>query len=415
MPGKRSIFLALVAVAAAVSVPGRAQAGDLKIILPRRSEPTTVQRLNREGVEAIRKGQYQKAEGTFYKAYLIDPDDPFTLNNLGYISELQGKIERAQRFYALATQQASDAVIERASARQLEGRGMRQAVTSLRDVPMQINRSNVAAMQLLSGGLPVEAELLLQKTLALDPQNAFTLNNLGVAKEAEGDLEAALKYYTEAENSYSSEPVIVTLDRTWRGKPVTEMADDNARKVRGRIQNAVTAESQAAMLTLRGVSAINRNDSHDASQDFLRAYSLDPNNAFSLNNLGYLAEMDGDLETAEFFYGKARKAQNVNARVGLATRRSVEGMRLFAVVNDSRQKVEAGIEEKSAVRRRQSGPVELKRRDHQPLDEPEQPVQPPLPHSSLPSPQSPDPQSPGSAPSASQPPISWPAQSNANF
>jgi hypothetical protein len=30
--------------------------------------------------------------------------------------------------------------------------------------------------------------------------------------------------------------------------------------------------------------------------------------AFSLNNRGYVAEMDGDLETAQFFYGKARKA-----------------------------------------------------------------------------------------------------------
>jgi hypothetical protein len=37
----------------------------------------------------VRKKQYEKAEAIFYKAYLYDPTDPFTLNNLGYISELR--------------------------------------------------------------------------------------------------------------------------------------------------------------------------------------------------------------------------------------------------------------------------------------------------------------------------------------
>ena len=45
-----------------------AQAGDLKITIPKRSKLTPVQRLNREGVEAIRKHNYSKAEQSFYKA-----------------------------------------------------------------------------------------------------------------------------------------------------------------------------------------------------------------------------------------------------------------------------------------------------------------------------------------------------------
>ena len=55
------------------------------------------------------------------------------------------------------------------------------------------------------------------------------------------------------------------------------------------------------MLTLRGVSATNQNDWSTAKQDFLQAYSLDSDSAFSLNNLGYVAEKDGDLETAQFY------------------------------------------------------------------------------------------------------------------
>ena len=77
-------------------------AGDLKITLPKRSKLTPVQRLNQEGVEAVQKHHYEKATALFYKAYLYDPDDPFTLNNLGYISELNGQVDRAQHFYDMA-------------------------------------------------------------------------------------------------------------------------------------------------------------------------------------------------------------------------------------------------------------------------------------------------------------------------
>ena len=73
-------------------------AGDLRINLPKRTEATPVQKLNREGVKEIQRHRLDRAEKLFYRAYLIDPDDPFTLNNLGYISELQGKVERAQRY-----------------------------------------------------------------------------------------------------------------------------------------------------------------------------------------------------------------------------------------------------------------------------------------------------------------------------
>src|SRR5205823_9212799 len=51
----------------------------LRITLPKRSKPTPVQKLNREGVNAVNKHDYEKAKKLFYKAYLIDPNDPLTL------------------------------------------------------------------------------------------------------------------------------------------------------------------------------------------------------------------------------------------------------------------------------------------------------------------------------------------------
>ena len=185
--------------------------------------------------------------------------------------------------------------------KQLEGKPVSYAFNSLKDVPMRVNRMNVEAIQLLSQDRNFEADSLLRQALTLDPRNPFTLNNLGVAEEATGDYPSALKYYDSAADSHSSEPIVVTLNNRSRGKPVSQVAAESARQLRERMQNVNTAEQRAAMLTLRGVSAANQNDWSAAKQDFLQAYSLDSDSAFSLNNLGYVAEREGDLETAQFY------------------------------------------------------------------------------------------------------------------
>src|SRR6202522_4046500 len=137
------------AIATAVSWAPCAHAGDLKITVPRRSRLTPVQKLNQEGVEAIRKHGYEKAESLFYKAYLLDPDDPFTLNNLGYISEIQGQVDRALSFYSLAGQEVTDAAIAKASLPRLKGRTLKEAL-AIPDMELQINHDNVEAVRLLA-------------------------------------------------------------------------------------------------------------------------------------------------------------------------------------------------------------------------------------------------------------------------
>ena len=358
-----------------------AHAGDLKIYLPRRSKLTPVQRLNREGVEAIRKNNLDKAKSLFYRAYLFDPDDPFTLNNMGYISELEGQAEQARNFYTLAGKLGTDAVVDKASAPHMEGQTFLSVLSNTHDVPMEVNRSNVAAVRLLSEGRAPEAEQILRHALNLDQKNPFTLNNLGVTKEAEGDFEGALKYYSAAADLHSEERVIVSQSGAWRGKPISEMAAETVKRLSQRIQTVGAPEERAGLLNLHGVAALNRNDRQAAAKAFQQAYQLDPNSAFTLNNLGYLAEMDGDLETAQVFYEKARTAQDAKDRVGLATRQSAEGLKLFQVAEDSNQSVGVKIGEQSAARRRETGPIELKRRDGKPVDEPSPPdaAQPAMP------------------------------------
>jgi Flp pilus assembly protein TadD len=349
-----------------------AQAGDLKITLPKRSHLTPIQRLNREGVEALRRHNYEKAETLFYKAYLFDPDDPFTLNNLGYIAELQGQVDRAQRFYELAGQQATDAVIDQSTSRRLEGRSLKEALV-VPDLPRQINRDNVEAMGLFSQGRAPEADLLLQATLRSDPKNIFTLNNLGVAKEMEGESKEALKYYDAASAIPSNAAAVVTMNQSWRGKPVAEMTAQNGKALRSRMEKQDQLDAEVAEFNLRGVSAANRNDLNTAIKDFRRAYSLNPNNAFALNNIGFVSEIEGDRETAEFFYDSAQKAGGATQKIGLATRRSAEGSKLSQVAADSDTRVEDKVKQDREVGRRQHEPIVLRRRDNSLVEEPATP------------------------------------------
>jgi tetratricopeptide (TPR) repeat protein len=357
----------IVTIAALAGIAPHAWAsGVVKITLPRRSELTPVQRLNREGVEAVNKRNYEKAAALFYKAYLYDPADPFTLNNLGYISEFQGELERAQKFYALASEQGSNANIDRSNAKLLVGKPMQYAFQSLQNSPMQVNRMNVDAMDLLAAGRRFESVAMLQKALALDPRNPFTMNNLGVAEESVGDYDTALKFYGSAAGTNSKETVVVTADRAWRGRPVSTMAAANAGRLEERMKNVTSAKAHAAMLALRGVTASNGNDLASAKEDFLHAYELDPASAFSLNNRGFVAEMDGDLESAEFFYEKALRAGDAGALVGVATQRDAEGKKLLTVAASSDRQIDTEIDKYSQERRRETGPVELTPRGNNP-------------------------------------------------
>ncbi len=351
--------LAIIALAAGLSAEPCAAKDQLELKIPLRSKTSPVQQLNREGVEAVRKNNYERAEALFYKAYLYDPADPFTLNNLGYVAELQGQVARAQQYYRLATEQGCDAPIDMSSMASLKGKPMGAAYAAIQDLPMRVNRSNVDAMALVAEGMDFEAVGLLQDALKLDPRNPFTMNNLAVADEGLGDFDNALKYYDQVAELHSSEHVTVTEDRDWRGKSISAMAKASAKRLRQRMDLMDPGELAAAKYNVLGVYAENENQWATARQDFLRAYSLDPNSAFSLNNRGYVAEMDGDLETAQFFYEKAWKADDAQARVGLATNRYANGKRLITVATDSDGKVDEALDVYHQERREQTGPVEL--------------------------------------------------------
>ena len=359
---------------------------DVRISIPKRTKPTPVQKLNQEGVRELQKHEYKKAKATFYKAYLIDPNDPFTLNNLGYIAELEGQADRAERYYSLAQAQGSDAIVYKSTERAAVGKPVDQIAGNAADNKMQVNRINVAAIGLLQKDQAPQADLELQKALKLDPTNPFTLNNLGYAREKEGELEQAYRFYSEAANQHSDTPIVVSMRRSWRGKPISEIAAANANKVQNVMEHEQSVSAKVARLNTRGVAAINRNDYKLAKQYFQEAYKLDPRNAFALNNMGYLAELDGDKETADFYYDKAREADQSSMKVAYASRKDVEGMKLASVANDSDDAVNKAIDEAAALRREEGGPVVLRYRNNQPVMEPAIPPRPIQPANPTPEP-----------------------------
>jgi len=330
----------------------QAEEKTLRISIPKRSKPTPVQALNRDGVKAVEKRDYSKAKKLFYKAYLLDPDDPFTLNNLGYIAELEGDVDRAQRFYQLSQDQKSQATVDRASNDDIKGKTVADVAGHAQTGNVQSNVLNVQAISLLNKDRVAEADAILQKALRIDPRNPFTLNNMGYTKEKEGELEAAINYYRAAADSNSDEPVIVTVNKSWRGRPISKVAASNAKKVQSALEKEDSTEAKVARLNQRGVSALNRNDRTEALKYFTQAYKLNPEDAFALNNMGYVAELNGDRESANFYYGKAREADNHERHVTLATRAEDEGKKLEEVAGNNDGKTEASLQAQQELNRR---------------------------------------------------------------
>ena len=354
-----------------------AHAQQVRIPLPKKSKFTPVQQLNRDGVAALKKHDISKAKRLFYKAYLIDPNDPFTLNNLGYVSELEGSRERAERYYDQAKANTSEAVIDRSTNQEAQGKTVASVAGHTAEGPMKVNELNSEALGLLNRDRAPEADVVLQAALKLDPKNPFTLNNMGFAKEKEGELESAIRYYDSSAATGSREPIVIAFNKSWRGKPISEVAEQNAEKSRKELSKSQDMQARVARLNLRGVSAMNRNDRKVARDSFEQAYKMDPKNSFALNNMGYLAELEGDTETAQSYYEQAQRAERARQKVMVSTRPEVEGQTVGHVAEESTTLVQSSFEAKAEARRRSGAPPALRTRDNRIIIEPKTKPKPP--------------------------------------
>ncbi|MBZ5505058.1 MAG: hypothetical protein LAO78_06190 [Acidobacteriia bacterium] len=347
-----------------------AGAQQVRIPLPKKSKYTPVQALNRDGVAALKKRDIGKAKRLFYKAYLIDPNDPFTLNNLGYVAELEGSLDRAQRYYDQAQANTSEAIVDKSTAEEMQGKTVATVAGHTAEGAMKVNGLNSEALGLLNRDRAPEADVVLQQALKLDPNNPFTLNNMGFAKEKEGELEEAIRYYDRSAATGSREPIVIAFNKSWRGKPISEVAARNADDSRKELSKSQNLQDRVARLNVRGVSAMNRNDRKTARDNFQQAFKLDPNNSFAINNMGYLAELEGDKETAQSFYQQAQRAERARQKVMVSTRPELEGQTSGQVAEQSSTLVESSFAARAAARRRSGASPTLKTRDNHDVVEP---------------------------------------------
>ena len=358
--------------ALAISCAGQTFDRTLKIPLPGRNASEPTQKLNREGVAELKHGHREKAKKLFYRAYLLDPQDPFTLNNLGYIAELDGDADRALKYYALAAKDPTDAIITQSSDPALKGKPLAAAFEQVQTADQQLSKLNEQSVVLMEHGEVFAALNLLRSSMPQHPDDPFLLNNMGYALESVGDLDGALRAYSAAASVRSNRKVIVTPREKWRGRPISEVAAANAAAISEQIAKGEGAEASAARLNLRGVAALNDNHPAQAKEFFLQAYQKDPDNAFTLNNLGYLSEMGGDWETAQVYYTAARSGHDAKGKVSYSTRREAEGQKLDSLAVDNQSGVENTLEAMQAARRRGTSPsVGLIRRDNSPRGIPE--------------------------------------------
>jgi hypothetical protein len=158
---------------------------------------------------------------------------------------------------------------------------------------------------------------------------------------------------------HSDERVFLTPIKKWRGKPISEVAARSASAVREALAKGEDTETRVARLNLRGVSALNHAATGDAQKYFFDAYRLDPSNAFTLNNIGYIDELNGDRESAEMYYDAARTAEQANDRVTYSTRSDAEGRKIGSLAGTNQGDVNATLKAIQQRKRRVRRPIQL--------------------------------------------------------
>ena len=125
---------------------------------------------------------------------------------------------------------------------------------------------------------------------------------------------------------------------------------------------------QVNRMNFEAIRLLSQDRAAEAEGVLQQALALDPHNTFTLNNMGYVAELNGDRESADFYYAKAKQADNHERHVTLASRPEDEGKKLVEVADRNDAKAEASIRaEQELNRRRGKGPVLKERNSRRPV------------------------------------------------
>jgi Flp pilus assembly protein TadD len=68
-----------------------------------------------DGIDALVQGDVEKFKAEIRSAYQMDPDDPYVMNNMGVVYEIEGNREKAREMYKKAAQNAGNLVVNKSS------------------------------------------------------------------------------------------------------------------------------------------------------------------------------------------------------------------------------------------------------------------------------------------------------------
>jgi len=148
------------------------------------------------------KGMFKEAEIEFARAISLDSEDPFTLNNMGKLLMLQGRIDEALKYLEKALSVKPDYAFAHYNMGKVyrERKEYASAIWhfffSLKYEPDDVYAMNSLGRTFLLAGLPEQARDTFEKVLReKDAADPYAIFGLGETYEALEELEKALASY----------------------------------------------------------------------------------------------------------------------------------------------------------------------------------------------------------------------------
>jgi len=243
------------------------------------------------------------------------------------------------------------------------------------DTPLLINHDNVEAVRLLSQAAAPKPTFSAEGSEDRSQQH-FHSQQSRRRQEMEGESQEALKYYDSAAAVHSDAAAVVYAQQILARQAGRRDGRAECQELANASGHPDDPRTANGGIKHEGSFRYEPQRAPGRATRLPQGLRLDPSNAFANNNIGYLSEIEGDRETAQFFYDRAQALGGANTPVGLATRSSAEGMRLGQVASDSDAKVEAKVQDERSARRQRHEPILLLRRDNSVVQEPARLLQP---------------------------------------